>query len=96
MTVTRTGAFPVAWPDGPEGRGAGRDADVGRPAWIRARGKTEQDGRFSIAGVTNGRYVLWAYKERTTEQPAQIGEVHFDLNGADVEQLFVRTADRVR
>ena len=70
--------------------------DDGRPAWIRAKGKTEGDGRFSIAGVTNGRYVLWAYKERTIDQPAQIGEVHFDLNGADVEQLFVRTADRVR
>jgi hypothetical protein len=66
----------------------------GSPAWIRGTGKTDGNGRFTIRGLTDGRYVLHAMRPRTTERPMEIGEVHFDVNGGDVDHLVVRVAAR--
>jgi hypothetical protein len=69
------------------------DADDGL-AWIRATGRTDAEGRFSIRGLTDGRYVLHATRPRAADRPMQSGEVHFDVTGGDVDHLLVRTAVR--
>ena len=66
----------------------------GSEAWITGTGRAGGDGRFSIAGLPDGRYVLRAFKAKAAGQPAQIGDVHFDVNGGDVDLLLVRTTAR--
>jgi len=66
----------------------------GSAAWIRGTGRTGSDGRFSITGLTNGPYLLRAIRVKKAGQPQEVGEVHFDVNGGDVDLLVVRTAVR--
>lgn len=75
-----------------------RDVTVGvefdtPPNWIRGSGRTGSDGGFSIAGLQDGSYVLHTSRKNAAGRQ-EIGEVHFDVNGADVQHLTVRMAVR--
>ena len=63
------------------------------PNWIRGSTRTGTDGRFAIGGLQDGSYVLHATRTNAAERQ-EIGEVHFDVNGADVPHLTVRMAVR--
>lgn len=59
------------------------------PNWIRGAARTGTDGRFVIGGLQDGRYVLRATRTNAAGRQ-ETGEVHFDVNGADVPHLTVR------
>ena len=63
------------------------------PNWMRGATRTGTDGRFVIGGLQDGRYVLHATRTNAAERQAT-GEVHFDVNGADVAHLTVRMGVR--
>lgn len=59
------------------------------PNWIRGAARTGTDGRFVIGGLQDGRYVRRATRTNAAGRQ-ETGEVHFDVNGADVPHLTVR------
>lgn len=63
------------------------------PNWMRGSTRTGTDGGFEIVGLQDGSYVLYATRTNAAERQ-EIGEVHFDVNGADVPHLTVRMAVR--
>jgi hypothetical protein len=63
------------------------------PNWIRGAARTGTEGRFVIGGLQDGRYVLHATRTNAAGRH-ETGEVHFDVNGADVSHLTVRMGVR--
>jgi Carboxypeptidase regulatory-like domain len=63
------------------------------PNWIRGSGRTRSDGRFSISGLQNGSYVLLVIRKNADGQ-REMAEVHFEVNGADIQDLIARMAVR--
>ncbi len=59
------------------------------PKWMRGRTRTAADGTFALTGVQGGRYVL-----HVSRQLVELGEVHFDVEDADVSNLIVRVGPR--
>jgi hypothetical protein len=59
------------------------------PKWMRGSTRTAADGTFVMTGVQPGEYVL-----RVSRQLVEVGEVHFDVDIADVGNLIVRVGPR--
>ena len=59
------------------------------PKWMRGSTRTAADGTFAMTGVQPGEYVL-----RVSRQLVEVGEVHFDVDIADVGNLIVRVGPR--
>lgn len=59
------------------------------PKWMRGDTRTAADGTFTLTGVQPGKYVL-----RVSRQLVELGEVHFDVDDADVGNLIVRVGPR--
>jgi protocatechuate 3,4-dioxygenase beta subunit len=59
------------------------------PKWMRGNTRTAADGTFALTGVQPGQYVL-----RVSRQMVEVGEVHFDVDIADVGNLIVRVGPR--